>query len=143
MREFSASITLDDANSIVEHTSYYRIPVFLDGLSTLCHASAVRVGWYKDPKTGWQINRNFGEVIALMHSELSEALEGARKDLSSDKIPEFTAIEEEFADTLIRLFDTAGALELRLGEAFTAKLAYNQQREDHKLESRKEGGKQF
>ena len=39
----------------------------------LAHKTATDAGWYTDPKTGEQINRNFGEVVALMHSELSTA----------------------------------------------------------------------
>ena len=60
-----------------------------------------------------------------MHSELSEALEADRKGLTSDHIPEFSGIEEELADCMIRILDFAGHHDLRLAEAFTAKLQYN------------------
>lgn len=44
------------------------------------------------------------EDIALIHSELSEAVEGIRhNNASSDHIPDFTLEQEEFADTLIRM----------------------------------------
>lgn len=76
----------------------------------------------------WEGERNKGEQIALMHSELSEALEGLRKNLQSDHIPEFTAEEEEIADLLVRLLDYSGGHGLRLGEAFVAKLNYNRTR---------------
>jgi len=68
---------------------------------------------------------NTGEKIALMHSELSEALEADRKGLTSDHIPEFSGVEEELADCMIRIMDFAGHHDLRLAEALTAKLQFN------------------
>lgn len=77
----------------------------------------------------WADSVTFGDKIALLHSELSEALEADRKQiLNDDKIPEFTGVEAEFADTLIRLLDTAGRYDMRLGEAFVAKMLVNLQR---------------
>lgn len=67
--------------------------------------------------------------IALMHSELSEALESMREgDPGSDKIPGFTGMEEEFADTIFRIMHFAKRLGLRVPEAMFAKLAYNRDR---------------
>jgi NTP pyrophosphatase (non-canonical NTP hydrolase) len=64
--------------------------------------------------------------LALMHSEISEALEADRKNIESDdKIPEFTGLEAELADLVIRVLDFAGANNLRLGEAIQAKLLFN------------------
>ena len=81
---------------------------------------------------------NVGEKIALMHSELSEALEYLRKDNGpSDHIPEFSGAEEEFADCIIRIMNTAQRLHLRVAEAMIAKQAYNASR------SFKHGGKKF
>lgn len=68
---------------------------------------------------------NTGEKIALMHSELSEALEADRKDLMSDHIADFSGVEEELADCMIRIMDFAGHHNLRLSEAITAKLQFN------------------
>ena len=68
---------------------------------------------------------NTGEKIALMHSELSEALEADRKNLPSDHIAGFSGIEEELADCMIRILDFAGHHDLRLSEALTAKLQFN------------------
>jgi NTP pyrophosphatase (non-canonical NTP hydrolase) len=145
MRTLTTKITAPIAASIIHGwqvgtTSYARA---LDNLSALCHSISVRSGWWAQ-KDGSLLERNVGELICLMHSELSEAMEGARKDLPSDHIPGFTMLEEELADVLVRIFDFAGAANLRLSEAFKAKCHYNLHREDHKPEVRHaEGGKQF
>lgn len=71
-------------------------------------------------------NDNNASKIALMHSELSEALEADRKGIKrDDKIPEFTGVEAELADTVIRILDFSGRHNLLLGEAIQAKLLYN------------------
>lgn len=74
---------------------------------------------------GFWVCDNTGEKIALMHSELSEALEADRKDLPSEKIPGFSGVEEELADCIIRILDFAGHHNLRLAEAIAAKLQHN------------------
>ena len=113
-------------------------------LMDMSHATAKMKGWYSDPSTGAPINRNFGEVVALMHSELSEALEAHRKDLASDHLPGFSGMEEEFADLIIRVMDTAQALDLRIGPAIVLKNRYNMIREDHSLSARlSTGGKKY
>lgn len=79
---------------------------------------------------GFWESANRGEKIALMHSELSEMLEAVRKHdgQPSEHIPAFTAEEEELADLLIRAFDYAGFFNLRLADAFHAKLLFNLER---------------
>lgn len=80
--------------------------------------------------------------IALCHSELSEGLEGMRKNLMDDHLPHRPQLDVELADTVIRVFDLAGALGIDLGGVIQEKLEYNAQRADHKLENRaKTGGK--
>lgn len=99
--------------------------------------SCIDAGWYTDLNTGYRIKRNFGEVIALMHSELSEALEGWRKNLMDDHLPNRRMVEVELADTIIRILDTAEAEGLDVPGAIQEKFQYNQNRSDHKLENRK------
>jgi hypothetical protein len=100
--------------------------------------------WWHDMYTGELLQRNFGEMIALCHSELSEALEGNRKGLLDDHLPHRRMEEVEFVDCLIRMFDIAGARGYDLEGAYREKMEYNANREDHKLEHRKqEGGKKY
>lgn len=69
-------------------------------------------------------------LIALIHSELSEALEAIRHgNPPDDKIPEFTGLDAELADAVIRIHDMAGAYGLRVGEAIEAKMKFNHTRE--------------
>jgi len=110
----------------------------------LVHKTANDAGWYRNPKTGRPVERNFGEVVALMHTELSEALEGDRRDLMDDKLPHRPAPEVEFADCVIRIFDTCAARGYDLAGAIIEKNRFNRARADHKLNNRKKrGGKKY
>jgi len=112
----------------------------LQQMQDTIHESCIAAGWYNDLETGQPIQRNFGEVVALMHSELSEALEGWRKGLMDDHLPERKMVEVELADAIIRILDTAGAEGLDVAGAIRDKFAYNQTRADHKPENRKKAG---
>lgn len=108
------------------------------------HKLNVQAGWWSDLKTGEPKERNMGELLCLVHSEISEAMEGYRKNLMDDKIPSRKMIEVELADAIIRMFDIAGKLDLDLGGAIYDKIEYNYSRADHKIENRlKDGGKKF
>lgn len=105
---------------------------------------AANIKWWQDPKTGEAIERNKGELIALMHSELSECLEAERKGLMDQHLPHRKGAEVELADCLIRIFDYAGAYGYDLAGAIAEKNEYNARRADHKHENRiKDDGKKF
>jgi NTP pyrophosphatase (non-canonical NTP hydrolase) len=92
--------------------------------------------WWQDIQTGERIERNKGELLCLIHSEISEAMEGERKDLMDDKLPHRKMAEVELVDALIRIFDYAGAFGYDLEGAYQEKMAFNAQRADHKHEAR-------
>jgi len=113
-------------------------------IQDIVHKTANDAGWHKDPATGQLIERNFGEAVALMHSELSKALEANRKNLMDDKLPHLPGEVVEFADAVIRIMDTCAAYGYDLAGAIIEKNEYNRQRADHKLENRaKAGGKRY
>jgi hypothetical protein len=75
--------------------------------------------WWHTPE-GVRLERNKGELIALIHSELSEAWEAVQTHAMDDKLPARRGEEVELADYAIRVLDYAGAygLELDTGECF-------------------------
>ena len=95
--------------------------------------------WKVAEEKGWHdVPRSFGDLIALCHSELSEALEEFRKHgldpdfmvytYSSDmEKPEGIAIE--LADLLIRVFDMSRELKIPILSALDWKMDYNKTRE--------------
>ncbi len=120
-----------------------------------CHKVSRDAGWYNDA-VDWmyeKIPQKWGDIIkrgivatkfALIHSEISEALEGYRKDKQDDHLPHLKAVDVELADALIRIFDLAGYLGCDLSRAVEEKMQYNAKRADHKPEARNApGGKRF
>lgn len=100
--------------------------------------------WWEDPATWEPIERNKGELLMLMVSEIAEAMEGERKGLMDDKLPHRRMAEVELVDALIRIFDYAGAYGYDLEGAYREKTAYNAQREDHTHKHRlAPGGKKW
>lgn len=139
------------------------VAAFLNALAERIHADNVTAGWWTDPKTGDNIlhTRNVPEMLCLIHSEISEAMEGHRKNLMDDKLPHRPMLQVELVDAAIRIFDLAGSRmaiereyieaqapvevsENPFGDIFEEKRAFNRSREDHKLANRlKAGGKAF
>ena len=116
----------------------------INKLSKEIHSINVKNGFYEGKK-------NIGEMIALCHSELSEALEADRKAQYSDwdnfneelkaqkdhedgwkssfQIHIKDTFEDELADTMIRIMDMSAYLGIDLESHIRAKMRYNSFRE--------------
>lgn len=120
----------------------------IDNLVNEVHANNVKAGWWNDLHTGEDLHgkRNVGELLALVHSEISEALEGHRKNLMDDKLKHRPMFRVELIDAVIRIFDILGAdnRDHPAGTIFVEKSDYNARRLDHQPEHRRAaGGKAF
>ena len=114
----------------------------LAGAAVLCHARNQK--WWQNPATGEPIQRNVGELLMLMVSELAEGMEAHRKGLNDDKLPHRPGLEVELVDCFIRMMDLAGAHGMDIAGAFIEKMEFNRVREDHTHEARlKVGGKAY
>lgn len=97
--------------------------VSINDLCKEAYETAVSKGWHDQPI-------ETGTLLALIHSEVSEALEADRKgDIENFK--------EELADVCIRIFDLCGARNINLEQAINKKMEFNKGR------SYKYGGKAY
>lgn len=95
-------------------------------INVLCkeaYLTAKSKGWHDEP-------RETGTLLALIHSEVSEALEADRKGNADN-------FAEELADVCIRVFDLCGLKEIDLESAISKKMEYN------KTRTYKHGGKAY
>ena len=75
------------------------------------HTNNIKAGWWTNLETGESLKskkgetpkRNIPEMLCLIHSEISEAMEGYRKNLMGDKLPHRSMLEVELADAVIRI----------------------------------------
>ena len=86
-------------------------------MQRVCHNIAKEKGF-------WDKDRNNGELLALIHSELSEALEELRQ-----KKVDWEHVGEEMADTVIRIMDFCEAREIDLESEVWKKMDKNKKRE--------------
>ncbi|WP_078434250.1 MazG nucleotide pyrophosphohydrolase domain-containing protein [Metabacillus halosaccharovorans] len=95
----------------------------INNLCSQAYKTAKSKGWHNEP-------RETGTLLALIHSEVSEALEADRKGDQENFV-------EELADVCIRIFDLCGSKKIDLEKAILEKMNRNKER------SYRHGGKKY
>lgn len=109
--DLAGNATCNDCDA---NLNKWGFPLTVTFLMQKAHSNAKEKGFWDQP-------REFGTMIALIHSELSEALEGHRKN-------DMANVAEELADVAIRLGDLCGGLGIDLESAILAKMDKNKAR---------------
>lgn len=131
------AIHVNSDNIGISRLGHVSIHEALNHLAADIHANQRKAGWWDKP-------RQDGTLFMLMVSEISEAMEGARKDLNDDKLPHHKMVDVELADALIRILDYCGAHDIDIGGIVAEKRAFNMVRPDHQRENRAlANGKKF
>ena len=97
-------------------------PQNINALAAEIHAGNVAAGWWSDPYTGTRIDRNLGELLMLVVTELAEAYVGVSGELLDDKLPHRWMYHVEMADAAIRILDIAGSRGMDLAGAWSGDL---------------------
>ena len=112
--------------------TFHRIQLqFRQSLQAMAPIIVAQFSYLSDMAEGWFSGmqgfdeHNFHGDAMLIVTELAEMVEADRMDATSDKVPNFHGREEELADALVRVFHLAGKYNIRLGDAFIAKMRYN------------------
>lgn len=106
-------------------------PISINDLAERIYKTAKEHGWWDEPRT-------FGDIIALCHSELSEALEEFRNNKALEYYPEKLSVADgfgkpegaavEMADCIIRILDWAEHNGVDMQQVILNKMAYNETR---------------
>lgn len=125
-----------------QYEEFVGIIIALGKLQRIIHKDNEK--WWIDLHTGKRKERNVGELLMLVVSEIAEGMEGDRKGLMDDKLPHRNMLEVELADAIIRILDIGEGKGLDIPGAIVEKMMFNRTREDHSREARlASGGKKY
>jgi len=128
---------VNQGNNIIRHgdttQATFGLPTNLTERANDVHARNIAAGWWKQeqlvPGSGAVHNpmvtipRNVGELLCLVHSEISEGFEGDVLALPDDKLPHRAMLEVEMADVVIRVLDMLGYYKIDADLLFDVVLA--------------------